>query len=131
MSAKIGMKLYTRASMEITPGDRKKFLNRPEAVEHYGMWMLYLGQVAKIYVNTTDRYLVKEIHEAFLQMMKVRENLTGAVNCLARESKYSAMKCPTDEAVPLIDSMPKSERVIKKTTPSSGHNPGRCGSFQW
>jgi len=109
VNARVGVKLYTRACIDENSGE-KKFLNSPDQVEFYSMYLIFLKEHECLYINTTDPDLVRENHKSFFEVVIQHENALEAVDWLLRESRYGKMRSPQYSGAPLIDIMPMSAR---------------------
>lgn len=111
VTARIGLKLYTRASLLDQSGQpADKYMNTPEAVEQYEMQILAVKSMVKIHVNTADPDLVREIHGTFFEILLSSQNLEQALEWLMKASKYAHMKSTIDPKFPLLDFVSRAER---------------------
>ena len=114
VTSRAGLLMYTRAVLDTVPSDQKRFLNSPEAVDCYELWIRGSGSIEKVFINSTDRALAREIHDAFYQRLIQDGTLQETIKWLFYHSEYSATRCPQDASVPLIDFMPRSSRILAR-----------------
>ncbi len=114
VTTRLGLRLFTRAVLDSGPTGEKRFLNSPEAVDCYELWIKYGENIEKIYINSTDRALAREIHDAFFRHLMETGNIQETIKWLFYHSEYSATRCQKDASIPLIDFMPKSARILAR-----------------
>ncbi len=103
------IKLQTKAWYDETASP-KKFINSPDAVEFYSMWLSYARKCDKIYINTTNPDLAREIHCGFFEVLMQSDSASTAFHWLTKESRYAKMQSEQDSGIALVDHMPMSAR---------------------
>lgn len=114
VTSRFGLRMYTRATLDNPVPGEKRFLNSPEAVDCYELWVNCEEGIDKLFINCTDRALAREIHDAFFQHLTETQNLQETMGWLLYHSEYSTRRCPQDSSIPLIDFMPKSARILMR-----------------
>lgn len=112
-TSRIGIKLQTKAAFDeiVSP---QKILNKPDAVEFYTTWLSFARNCDKIYINTTDPQLAREIHLSFFEVLMQSDSVAQAFEWLSKQSRYAQMKSQQDSTIPLIDFMPPSARKMAR-----------------
>jgi hypothetical protein len=110
VTARIGLKLYTRASLlDLSGRPAEKYMNAPDAVEEYTMQILAVKSMVTVHINTADPDLIRELHGSFFEVLLGSQNLEQALEWLTKESKYAKMKSTIDPKFPLLDFVSRAE----------------------
>jgi hypothetical protein len=117
ITVRMGVKLYTRAAMHDPSFQVKKFLNSPEAVEYYEIFITVFKDRETLFINTADPDLAREIHHAFYEMMMSQDVPQKAVRWLLYESRYATMRSSTAPSLPLVDFLPPHARKMLREAP--------------
>ncbi len=110
ISVTSGVKLYTQAVLDRTDFGERRFLNSPDLVEFYEMWIAHYDEKEKIFLNTVKPELALEIHTGFFEDLMKRQSLRETTEWLQFQSKYAAMKSEKDVTVAFVDHMPAAAR---------------------